>query len=53
MLVTDAEDRALLGRQVHWPEGNVLLPGNRLDPDSKEPDYNTVVVIEPAAPDTR
>jgi molybdopterin-dependent oxidoreductase alpha subunit len=39
--------------EVHWPEGNVLLPGNRLDPDSKEPDYNTVVVIEPAAPDTR
>ncbi len=35
--------------EVHWPEGNVLIPGDRLDPDSKEPDYNTVVVIEPAA----
>jgi molybdopterin-dependent oxidoreductase alpha subunit len=34
--------------EVHWPEGNVLLPGDRLDPDSKEPDYNATVVIEPA-----
>jgi molybdopterin-dependent oxidoreductase alpha subunit len=34
--------------EVHWPEGNVLLPGDRLDPDSKEPDYNAIVVIEPA-----
>jgi molybdopterin-dependent oxidoreductase alpha subunit len=32
---------------VHWPEGNVLIPGDRLDPDSMEPDYNTIVVIEP------
>jgi predicted molibdopterin-dependent oxidoreductase YjgC len=35
--------------EVHWPEGNVLLAADRLDPDSMEPDYNTVVVIEPVA----
>jgi molybdopterin-dependent oxidoreductase alpha subunit len=35
--------------EVHWPEGNVLMAGDRLDPDSMEPDYNTVVVIEAAA----
>jgi molybdopterin-dependent oxidoreductase alpha subunit len=34
--------------EVHWPEGNVLLAADRLDPDSMEPDYNTMVVIEPA-----
>jgi predicted molibdopterin-dependent oxidoreductase YjgC len=34
--------------EVHWPEGNVLMPGDRLDPDSMEPDYNTIAVIEPA-----
>ena len=33
--------------EVHWPEGNVLLAGDRLDPDSLEPDYNAVVTIEP------
>jgi predicted molibdopterin-dependent oxidoreductase YjgC len=33
--------------EVHWPEGNVLLDGARLDPESMEPDYNAVVVIEP------
>jgi anaerobic selenocysteine-containing dehydrogenase len=25
---------------VHWPEGNVHLPGSTLDPESMEPDYN-------------
>ncbi len=34
--------------EVHWPEGNVLLDGARLDPESMEPDYNAVVEIEPA-----
>ncbi|MBW8826505.1 MAG: FdhF/YdeP family oxidoreductase [Acidobacteria bacterium] len=35
--------------QVHWPEGNVLLPGgpDHREPQSKVPDYNTVVTIEP------
>jgi anaerobic selenocysteine-containing dehydrogenase len=32
--------------QVHWPEANVLL-GPSIDHDSLEPDYNTLVVIEP------
>ena len=32
--------------EVHWPEGNVLLDGDRLDPDSLEPDYNAEVTIE-------
>jgi molybdopterin-dependent oxidoreductase alpha subunit len=33
--------------EVHWPEGNVLLAGDRLDPDSLEPDFNAAVTIEP------
>ena len=33
--------------EVHWPEGNVLLAGDRVDPDSLEPDYNAAVTIEP------
>ena len=32
--------------EVHWPEGNVLLAGDRLDPDSLEPDYNAEVTDE-------
>jgi len=32
--------------EVHWPEGNVLLSGSAIDPDSMEPDYNAVVTIE-------
>ena len=35
--------------QVHWPEGNVLIPGgsaNR-EPHSKVPDFNAVVTVEP------
>ena len=32
--------------EVHWPEGNVLLSGDAIDPDSMEPDYNATVVVE-------
>jgi molybdopterin-dependent oxidoreductase alpha subunit len=32
--------------EVHWPEGNVLLPASKVDPDSREPDYNAVVTLE-------
>ena len=32
--------------QVHWPEGNVLLPRGRLDPLGKVPDYNAEVRVE-------
>jgi molybdopterin-dependent oxidoreductase alpha subunit len=36
--------------EVHWPEGSVLLAKTIVDPDSLEPDYNTIVVLErPAA----
>jgi predicted molibdopterin-dependent oxidoreductase YjgC len=33
--------------EVHWPEGNVLLSASKLDPHSKEPDYNAWVTLEP------
>ncbi len=33
--------------QVHWPEGNVLIPYRRFDPESGEPDYNAVVEAIP------
>ncbi len=29
--------------EVHWPEGNVLLSGSAIDPESLEPDYNATV----------
>jgi hypothetical protein len=34
---------------VHWPEGNALLPTGAAyrDIDSKVPDYNAIVTIEP------
>jgi anaerobic selenocysteine-containing dehydrogenase len=32
--------------QVHWPEGNVLLPPSLREPASKIPDYNAIVRIE-------
>jgi molybdopterin-dependent oxidoreductase alpha subunit len=32
--------------QVHWPEGNRLIPAGRLDPVSGVPDYNAVVRVE-------
>jgi molybdopterin-dependent oxidoreductase alpha subunit len=35
--------------EVHWPEGNALLDPARLDPLSKEPDYNAEVVVEPVS----
>jgi predicted molibdopterin-dependent oxidoreductase YjgC len=35
--------------EVHWPEGNTLLSGSRIDPDSMEPDYNAIVTVEPLA----
>jgi molybdopterin-dependent oxidoreductase alpha subunit len=31
---------------VHWPEGNVLLTGDAIDPESLEPDYNVEVTVE-------
>jgi hypothetical protein len=36
--------------QVHWPEGNALLPAGRGDPRSGIPDYNAVVEVERVAP---
>jgi predicted molibdopterin-dependent oxidoreductase YjgC len=33
--------------QVFFPEGNVLLPRGRLDPESGVPDYNAIVEILP------
>ncbi len=32
--------------QVHWPEGNVLIPRGRLDARCGIPDYNCVVRVE-------
>jgi predicted molibdopterin-dependent oxidoreductase YjgC len=32
--------------EVHWPEGNALLAGLAIDPDSMEPDYNATVTVE-------
>jgi len=37
--------------EVHWPEGSILLDGDRVDPDSLEPDYNAEVTIEKAGHD--
>jgi molybdopterin-dependent oxidoreductase alpha subunit len=36
--------------QVHWPEGNVLIPGSpaHREPASKVPDYSTVVTVRRA-----
>jgi molybdopterin-dependent oxidoreductase alpha subunit len=31
--------------EVHWPEGNALLCGRAIDPESLEPDYNAVVTL--------
>jgi anaerobic selenocysteine-containing dehydrogenase len=37
--------------QVHWPEGNVLLPAgpSRREPRSRIPDYNAVVTVRVGA----
>ena len=32
--------------EVHWPEGNVLLSGTAIDPDSMEPSDSAIVTIE-------
>jgi len=32
--------------QVHWPEGNVLLPRGHVEPHAGVPDYNGVVRLE-------
>jgi molybdopterin-dependent oxidoreductase alpha subunit len=32
--------------EVHWPEGNAVLSGDAVDPDSMEPDYNATVTLE-------
>ncbi|WP_428267066.1 FdhF/YdeP family oxidoreductase [Haliangium sp.] len=32
--------------QVHWPEANVLLDAERIDPGGRVPDYNVVARIE-------
>ena len=34
--------------EIHWPEGNALLSGTAIDPDSMEPDFNAYVTIEAA-----
>jgi anaerobic selenocysteine-containing dehydrogenase len=34
--------------QVHWPEGNALIPSGPRSPEAGIPDYNTRVTIEPA-----
>ena len=34
--------------EVHWPEGNTLLSGTAIDPDSMEPDFNAFVTIDAA-----
>jgi anaerobic selenocysteine-containing dehydrogenase len=40
--------------QVHWPEGNVLVPRRAADPESGTPDYNAVVTVSfgPPGPET-
>jgi anaerobic selenocysteine-containing dehydrogenase len=32
--------------QVHWPEGNVLVPKETCDGESGVPDYNAIVTVE-------
>jgi hypothetical protein len=32
--------------EVYWPEGNILLSGSAIEPDSMEPDDNMVVTLE-------
>jgi molybdopterin-dependent oxidoreductase alpha subunit len=36
--------------QVHWPEGNVLIAGDRRSPEAHMPDYNARVTLEPMPP---
>ena len=39
--------------QVHWPEGNVVIPRGFCDPVGQVPDYNAVVRVEVAGRDGR
>jgi molybdopterin-dependent oxidoreductase alpha subunit len=32
--------------EVHWPEGNVILPKGRYEPHAGIPEYNTTAIIE-------
>lgn len=32
--------------QVHWPEGNILVPKETCDAESGVPDYNAIVTVE-------
>jgi anaerobic selenocysteine-containing dehydrogenase len=43
--VTLTSGRGTFTGRLHWPEGNALLTGDRVDPDSEEPDYNAVVLV--------
>jgi anaerobic selenocysteine-containing dehydrogenase len=36
--------------EVHWPEGNVLIAGDRRSPQARIPDYNARVSLERANP---
>jgi predicted molibdopterin-dependent oxidoreductase YjgC len=36
--------------EVHWPEGNVLVPRGVSDPECGIPDYNTMVEVVPVNP---
>lgn len=36
--------------QAHWPEANVLIGAERVDPASGVPDYNAVVAVEKVGP---
>jgi len=36
--------------QVHWPEGNDVVPKGDGDAESGVPDYNAVVTLEPVSP---
>ena len=38
--------------EVHWPEGNVLLSPDAIDPESMEPDYNARVILSASAEGT-
>jgi molybdopterin-dependent oxidoreductase alpha subunit len=33
--------------EVHWPEGTSLLSSTNVDPESREPDYNALVRVDP------
>jgi molybdopterin-dependent oxidoreductase alpha subunit len=39
--------------QIHWPEGNSLIPRGLTDPAGGVPDYNAEVTVTPSSPDHR